>query len=127
MGFLADKAHELRSRCAVLALALRHPETPWYAKAVGGLTLLYALSPIDLIPDFIPVLGHLDDLVLVPLGIWATIKLIPPGVWAACEAEVARDGAPRLAKDWRGAVMVALVWLALLAVGLAAVRLLLRP
>lgn len=79
MAFLADKARELRSRCAVLALALRHSRTPWYAKAVGGLTLLYALSPIDLIPDFIPVLGHLDDLVLVPLGIWATIKLIPGG------------------------------------------------
>ena len=82
---------------------------------------------MDLIPDFIPVLGHLDDLVLVPLGIWATIKLIPPDVWAACEAEVARGGPPRLAKDWRGAVMVALVWLALLAVGLAVVRLFLRP
>jgi uncharacterized membrane protein YkvA (DUF1232 family) len=58
-----------RRRLRLVELLLRHPQTPWYAKAVGGATLLYAVSPIDLIPDFIPVIGHLDDLLLVPLGL----------------------------------------------------------
>jgi hypothetical protein len=80
-------------------------------------------SPVDLIPDFIPVLGHLDDIVLVPLGIWVTFKLTPRDVWAECEAESARGGPVRLSKDWRGAVLVAALWLSLLAVGLAILRL----
>lgn len=93
MGVVADKVRRIGERCAVLARALKHPRTPWYAKAVGALTLLYALSPIDLIPDFIPVLGHLDDIVLVPLGIWATIKLIPREVWMECETPSVLDQA----------------------------------
>ena len=84
MTTLRERAQVLLRQCAVLARAVRHRRTPWHAKAVGGLTLLYALSPIDLIPDFIPVLGLLDDLVIVPLGIWATMKLIPREVWAEC-------------------------------------------
>ena len=123
MNLLADRARLVKTRSAVLARALRHPQTPWYARAVGALTLIYALSPIDLIPDFIPVIGHLDDIVLVPLGIWATIKLIPREVWAECETEVARSGPIRLAKDWRGAVVVVLMWLVLLGLGLAVLRL----
>ena len=72
----------------VLYLASRDPRVPWYAKAVAGLTVAYALSPIDLIPDFIPVLGHLDDLVLVPLGLALAIRLIPPGLLAEHRARV---------------------------------------
>lgn len=64
----------------VLYLCARDPRTPWPAKALSVLVAAYALSPIDLIPDFIPVLGYLDDLILVPLGIWMAVKLIPPGV-----------------------------------------------
>lgn len=105
--------------CAVLARALRHPRTPWYARAVGAMTLLYALSPIDLIPDFIPLIGHLDDVILVPFGIWATVKLIPRDIWLECEAELARRGSAKLTADWRGAVLVGLIWLALLVPGLA--------
>lgn len=126
MGAWADKARKTLKRCEVLARALKHPRTPWYAKAVGALTLLYAISPIDLIPDFIPVLGYLDDIVLVPLGIWVTLKLIPRDVWAECEAESARAGPIQLSKDWRGAVLVVLLWLTLLAAGLAVLRFLLR-
>jgi uncharacterized membrane protein YkvA (DUF1232 family) len=94
---------------AVLTLALRHPCTPWYARAVGALTLLYALSPIDLIPDFIPVLGLLDDLILVPIGLWITFRLIPRDVWQACAARAA--GAEPPPKDPRGAIVVLSIWL----------------
>jgi uncharacterized membrane protein YkvA (DUF1232 family) len=77
-------AQNQRRRVRLVELLLRHPETPWYAKAVGGATLLYAVSPIDLIPDFIPVIGHLDDLLLVPLGLWLTYALIPEPVRREC-------------------------------------------
>ena len=76
----------LKREIHALALAARHPRTPWYAKALIGGVVAYALSPIDLIPDFIPVLGYLDDLVLVPLGIVAAVKLVPPDVMAECRA-----------------------------------------
>ena len=73
-------AQNQRRRVRLVELLLRHPETPWYAKAVGGATLLYAVSPIDLINDFIPVIGQLDDLLLVPIGLWLTYALIPESV-----------------------------------------------
>lgn len=109
-------ARSLKDRCFVVYLALRHPRTPWYAKAVGGLTLLYALSPIDLIPDPIPILGHLDDLILVPIGLWLTIRLVPADVWAECKAAARRRGGKKATpRDWRGAVLVFSLWLAGLA------------
>ena len=119
MGRVAESVRRTWERCAVLAMALRHSRTPWYARVLGALTLCYALSPIDLIPDFMPVVGYLDDLVLVPLGLWATIKLIPSDVWSECEAESARNGPTDHSKDWRGALLVILVWISLLAAGLA--------
>lgn len=70
-------ANTLKREGAVLALAARDPRTPWYAKALAALVVAYALSPIDLIPDFIPVIGWLDDLLLVPLGLWLALRLIP--------------------------------------------------
>ena len=84
VGKLRAWAEKQRNRLRLVKLLLRHPETPWYAKAVGGATLLYAVSPIDLIPDFIPVIGHLDDLLLVPLGLWLTYALIPEPVRQEC-------------------------------------------
>ncbi|MFN4217273.1 MAG: YkvA family protein [Brevinematales bacterium] len=69
----------------VLSMALRHPECSWYAKMVIVLTLAMALSPIDLIPDFIPILGHLDDLLLIPLGIALAYVLLPQKVIEECE------------------------------------------
>ncbi len=65
MGKLADRARDLKRSCSALVLAMKHPRTPWYAKVFTGGVVAYALSPIDLIPDFIPVLGYLDDLILV--------------------------------------------------------------
>jgi uncharacterized membrane protein YkvA (DUF1232 family) len=71
------RALELRRDVTALYLACRDPRVPWYAKAFAALLVAYALSPIDLIPDFIPVLGYLDELVLLPLGILLAVKMIP--------------------------------------------------
>ena len=101
------------ARLGTLLLALwklfRHPQTPWLPKVVAVLVLAYALSPIDLIPDVIPVLGQLDDLVLVPLGIALAVKLTPDELWQARlrEAQVGAERLPRLV--W-GALLVLLVW-----------------
>ena len=73
-------ARVAKREALVLRLAATDPRVPWYAKALAVGVAAYALSPIDLIPDFIPVLGYLDDLVLVPLGVWLVIRLIPPAV-----------------------------------------------
>lgn len=105
-----------RARLATYLLALwklfTHPETPRAAKLVAIAVLAYAVSPIDLIPDFIPVLGMLDDVVLIPLGIALVVKLTPRPLWEARlrEAEAGRDKLPRLL--W-GAVVIVLVWLVL--------------
>jgi len=78
------RVRHLKDETFVLYLAGRHPDTPWYAKVLVAGIVAYAFSPIDLVPDFIPVLGYLDDLVLIPLGIAVAIKLIPPKVLAEC-------------------------------------------
>ena len=82
-------ARALKAEIAVLAAAVRDPRTPWYAKLLGVIIVAYAVSPIDLIPDFIPVLGLLDDLLLLPLGIWAVRRMIPAEVMAEHRASVA--------------------------------------
>jgi uncharacterized membrane protein YkvA (DUF1232 family) len=79
---LRDWARLIKRDVHALYLARRDPRVPWYAKALAALVAGYALSPIDLIPDFIPVLGYLDDVILVPLGIAVVIRLIPPEVMA---------------------------------------------
>lgn len=86
-------ARSLKRDTHAVWLAAHDPRTPWYAKALGLVVAAYALSPIDLIPDFIPVLGLLDDLLIVPLGLWLTLKLIPADVLAThrAAAEVAAD------------------------------------
>jgi len=94
LGRWRARARELKIQVHALGLACRDPRTPWYAKAFAALVAAYALSPIDLIPDFIPVLGQLDDLLLVPLGVAVAVRLIPSvllvvGVWLALLALVA--------------------------------------
>ena len=90
----------------------KHPKTPWYAKALGLFVVAYALSPIDLIPDFIPVLGYVDDVLMLPGLIWLTLQLLPPDVLTECrrhaDAWMQRQGAkPSMA----GAVLVVALWL----------------
>ena len=77
-----ERARRLKRDTYALYLALKDPRVPWYARLLAGLVVAYAFSPIDLIPDFIPVLGYLDDLLIVPLGIVLTLRLIPPAVMA---------------------------------------------
>ncbi|WP_461207711.1 YkvA family protein [Clostridium sp. DL1XJH146] len=79
------KAKELKKNIYVLFLAYKNPKTPWYAKVFAAIIVSYALSPIDLIPDFIPVLGFLDDIILLPIGITIAIKLIPTEVIDECK------------------------------------------
>lgn len=103
----------LKQDVYALYLAYRDPRTPWYAKAFAGLVAAYAFSPIDLIPDFIPVLGYLDDLVLVPLGIALAVRMIPAEVMADCRAravEASRAGKP---VNWAAAAVIALIWIML--------------
>ena len=92
-----------------LYLACRDPRTPWYVKAFAGVVVAYALSPIDLIPDFIPVLGYLDDLVLVPLGIALAVKMIPESVLLECRA-MAQAASERPTSRTAAAVIIA-IWL----------------
>ncbi|NLS78468.1 MAG: DUF1232 domain-containing protein [Chloroflexi bacterium] len=117
MGWLAswrDRADVLRAETLALYLAVRDRRTPWYAKALAALVVLYAVSPIDLIPDFIPFLGSLDDLILVPLGIIVAIKLVPEPVMADCRMRAAHMSM-QMGKTKAVAALVVLVWLALAA------------
>lgn len=111
MKSLQQRAKQLKTDIPAVFLALKRKETPWYAKVVAGLTVGYALSPIDLIPDFIPVLGYLDDLIILPALVALTVRMIPAEVMAQCRAEAEnmwKDGKP---KKWYYAVPIVLVWL----------------
>ncbi len=112
---LRQRARALKAETWVLYLAARHPGTPWYAKLLVAAIVAYAFSPIDLIPDFIPVLGLLDDLVLVPLGILLAIRLVPPAVLAECRA---RAQERRKLVSRAAGLVVVLVWLGVAALGL---------
>lgn len=101
----------LKADLFALFNAFKHPRTPWYAKAVAIMAVGYALSPIDLIPDFIPVLGYLDDMLLLPLFITLAIKLIPADVMAECR-EKAKETTLKLKKIlWVAAGIIILIWL----------------
>lgn len=111
---LRDRAKQLKTDIPALFLALKSPETPIIAKVLAGITVLYALSPIDFIPDFIPVLGYLDDVILLPALISLTIKFIPKEIFQKCQAEaehIWQNGKP---KKWYYAIPILLVWLLLL-------------
>ena len=83
-------AARMKRDAVALWFARRHPRTPWTARALAVFVAAYALSPIDLIPDFIPVLGYLDELILLPAGIWLVLKLVPQDVLAECREQAAR-------------------------------------
>jgi uncharacterized membrane protein YkvA (DUF1232 family) len=104
-----ERVRKLKQDVVAVALAMRDPRVPWYAKAIGALVVAYALSPIDLIPDFIPVIGYLDDLVLVPLGLLLMLRLIPAEVLA--EHRVAAAAIAERPVSYAGAAAVIVVWL----------------
>lgn len=111
-------ARDIKRDVQALYLSARDPRVPWYAKAVALAVAAYALSPIDLIPDFIPVFGYLDDLIIVPLGILLAVRLIPPTVLA--EHRATAVAAPMQASRGAAFVIIAIwIGLALVAIGAA--------
>ena len=115
---LKTKAREIKTETFTLALAYRSPATPWYAKLFAALVVAYAFSPIDLIPDFIPVLGYLDDVILVPLGIKLALKMIPEEALAEARLQAQEafpDGKP---KNWVVGAIIILIWVALAALAI---------
>lgn len=111
---LKERAKTLKKTVPAVFLSLKDKDTPILAKVLAGITVGYALSPIDLIPDFIPVLGYLDDVILLPALIALTIKLIPEDVWERNLAQAEnmwQDGKP---KKWYYAIPIVLIWLLIL-------------
>src|SRR5512141_2352532 len=107
---LKARARALKTETYALYLATRDPRTPWYAKGLVFLVVAYALSPIDLIPDFVPVLGYLDDLILIPAGIALALRLIPAEVMSESRAQARTVPLDRRAGRL-GALIIILIWI----------------
>lgn len=117
---IAAKAHIIRRDAHAVWLAVRDRRTPWYARLVGWLIAAYALSPIDLIPDFVPFFGMIDDLLILPAGIWVFVKLVPEDLFAEylrvadieTQRPVSRGGAALIVAIWLGIIgLIALyIW-----------------
>lgn len=108
---LKEKARELKIQVPAVFVALKMKQTPWYAKVFAALTVAYALSPIDFIPDFVPVLGYLDDLIILPVLVALTVKCIPKTIWEESMKKyqgIWEDGKP---KKWYYAIPIILIWM----------------
>jgi len=112
---LRQRTDRLKAEIYALHLAARDPRTPWYAKLFVAGIVAYALSPIDLIPDFIPVLGYLDDLVLIPLGIAFALKLVPPQVLEECRARAQESVRNKKPVSRIAAAVIIAIWLTIAA------------
>ena len=113
---LKERAQKLKADTAALYLAFKHKDTPVLAKVIVGIIICYALSPIDLIPDFIPVIGFLDDVLLLPLLILLAIKLIPEQILTECrkqENDIWKDGKP---KNFLYALPIIVIWFVIIGV-----------
>jgi uncharacterized membrane protein YkvA (DUF1232 family) len=125
MALLAQwkqRARQLKAELYALYLAYKDPRVPWYARLVAACVVGYAFSPIDLIPDPIPILGYLDDLILIPLGIALAVRLVPPGVLDECRVqarEIIKQGKPT---NWLAAGVIVTIWLLLAVLGILLVR-----
>ena len=113
MQRLKTWARALKRDVMTLWFALKHPDTPWYARALAAVITAYALSPIDLIPDFIPVLGYLDDLIIVPAGVWLLLKIVPENVVVDSRAKseqwfLEQKGKPQ---SYVGLSIILILWL----------------
>ncbi len=112
---IKERAKALKKDIPAVFLALNKKETPWLARILGIITIGYALSPIDLIPDFIPILGYLDDAIILPLLVAATVRAIPGELIEQCRLEAEqlwKDGKP---KRWYFAIPIILIWLIIIA------------
>jgi len=110
-----ERARRLKTEMVALSLAVRHPETPWYAKLVVAGAVAYAVTPVDFFPDALPILGLVDDLIFVPLALGLAVRFVPPGVLADCRGRATQVVVPRA-----GWLFLAGVWLVLTAIGVAA-------
>jgi len=107
---IKDWARKLKRQIFVLYFACKDERVPWYAKVFTACVVAYAFSPIDLIPDFIPILGYLDDVILIPLGVMFALKMIPKNVITDCEVkaeEMIKNGKP---KNWIVGSIIVLIW-----------------
>jgi len=110
---LKSRARALKNEAFAVYLAAKDPRTPWYAKALIFFVVAHTFSPIDLIPDFIPILGYLDDLIITPGGLWLAIRMIPPEVLAEARAKVATSGVDR-SLGHMGAAIIIFMWIVIL-------------
>jgi uncharacterized membrane protein YkvA (DUF1232 family) len=117
-GRWKGRVRQLQREVFALYLAIRDPRCPWYARLFAGAVVAYAFSPLDLIPDFIPVIGYLDDLILVPLGIAIALRLIPTVVLAESRAEATRVAAAGKPVNRVAAAVIIALWLLLAALTL---------
>ena len=108
---LKERAKKLKSDIPAVFLALKDKETPWYAKFLAAVTVGYALSPIDLIPDFIPVLGYLDDIIVLPALVALTVRLIPENIWEKSRRQSENMWTNGKPKRWYYAIPVVIIWL----------------
>ena len=126
LRLLRMRARRLKREVYALYLAVRDRATPWYAKLLGAVVVGYALSPIDLIPDFIPVIGLLDDLVLVPAGIALVLRMVPPEVMARCRERARAELSGKRLVSRTAMCIVILVWILVLVWAVAALAPLFR-
>ena len=110
-----QSAGRLKQELHAVYFACRDPRTPWYAKALGICVIGYALSPIDLIPDPIPILGYVDDLILLPLGIAALRKLISPAILDECRRKAGEASSRPKRRNWIAAGVIITIWTVLIA------------
>ena len=110
-----QQARRVKLETYALYLAYQDPRVPWYAKVVAACVVAYAFSPLDLIPDFIPILGYLDDLILVPLGIVLALKMIPPEVMAESRIKAEELLTQDRPRNWVASGMIIAIWLLLAA------------
>lgn len=115
MSKLTDRAKKLKTDIPAIFLALKDKRTPWYAKIIAAVIVVYALSPIDLIPDFIPVLGYLDDLIILPALIAWCVKCIPRDVFADCRSRAQDLWGGGKPEKWYYAIPFVLIWAAIIA------------
>lgn len=113
-----QRAEQLKREVYAICLAYKDPRVPWYAKIFAACVVAYAFSPIDLIPDFIPVLGYLDDLLLVPLGIYLVLKMIPDEVMAECREKAQVMMSHNGPTNWIAAGVTIAIWIILAALSL---------
>lgn len=114
MERLKQWARRLKKQVVIVYLASKDHRVPWHTKILGLLVAAYAFSPIDLIPDFIPILGYLDDVILVPLGVWLVLKLIPKHVLQELTKKAEELSAGNKPKNYVAAAIIVLIWLVMI-------------